>query len=399
MKNIFLFVSLAFLTACGNSPDNSTKDFINANLREGVNKTTVTGLANEIKDVSYVPLEITDDNASLIDGVANFVVSEKYIYVLPNKEMRIALFSRDGKFIRTLINQGQGPGEFSGAICNMQIDEKNNRLYLFDVQDIWVYTTEGEFIEKRHHDYMSIISYELSDNKVGAVSFPFSPFGETSFGMGIFTWDGKPVKTDNKMFYSSKLPREKTGFTTDIAAVYSELDSSILFKCGANDTIYRIKSDVIEPAFSVKLDNSDRQIIHALDITDITSMRTLEDKNDMVITDIMETNNNYYLRFRYNHINHIAEINKKDGTCKVEKCIQPEEYIKMAEINLLQGMSGTRSYKGFPIWGKVSGNKLIQVITPYELSVYKNNTSVSIPSELQNISEDGNPIFVFYSIK
>ena len=32
MKNIFLFVSLAFLTACGNSPDNSTKDFINANL-------------------------------------------------------------------------------------------------------------------------------------------------------------------------------------------------------------------------------------------------------------------------------------------------------------------------------------------------------------------------------
>lgn len=399
MRKTILFVPLMLLAACGTNHDNSADDFVTVNLRDCVKNTTVTGLADEIKDVCYVPLEMTDDDASLIDGVANFVVSEKYIYVLPAKEMRVVLFSRSGKFIRTLIKQGQGPGEFSGAICNMQIDEKNNRLYLFDVQDIWVYTTEGEFIEKKHHDYMSILSYELEDHKIGTVSFPFSPFGETSFGMGIFTWNGKPVMTDNKMFYSSKLPREKTGFTTDIAAVYSELNSSILFKCGGNDTVYRIKSDMIEPAFSVKLENSDRQIVRALDVTDMASMRTLEDKNDMVVTDIMETNKNYYLRFRFNHTNHVAAIGKKDGVVKVEKCIQPKEYMEMAGINMLQGMSGTLSYKQFPVWGKVSGNELVQVITPYELSLYKDNTSVSIPSRLQNIAEDGNPIFAFYLLK
>lgn len=170
----FLFVPLMVLAACGSKHNNSTDGFITVNLRDCVDKTTVTELADEIKDVSYVSLEMTDDNASLIDGVANFVVSEKYIYVLPAKEMRVALFSRSGKFIRTLIRQGQGPGEFSGTICNMQLDEKNNKLYLFDIQDIWVYTTEGEFIEKKHHDYMSILSYELADNKIGAISFPFS---------------------------------------------------------------------------------------------------------------------------------------------------------------------------------------------------------------------------------
>ena len=395
----FLFVPLMVLAACGSKHNNSTDGFITVNLRDCVDKTTVTELADEIKDVSYVSLEMTDDNASLIDGVANFVVSEKYIYVLPAKEMRVALFSRSGKFIRTLIRQGQGPGEFSGTICNMQLDEKNNKLYLFDIQDIWVYTTEGEFIEKKHHDYMSILSYELADNKIGAISFPFSPFDKTSFGMGIFTWDGKPVKTDNKMFYSSKLPKEKIGFTTDMAAVYSDFNSSILFKCGSNDTVYRIKSDVIEPAFSVKLENSDRQTVRALDVTDIMSMRTLEDKNDMVVTDIMETNNSYYLRFRFNHTNHVAAINKKDGAVKVEKCLQPKEYMEMAGINILQGMSGTQSYKGFPIWGKVFGNTLVQVITPYELSVYKDQVSISIPPELQNVDEDGNPIFVFYLLK
>ena len=391
-----LIISLALLTACSSSQEKTTI-LPSINLRDGLNKIAVTSLANEIKGVSYVTLEMTDDDASVIDGVANFAVSDKYIYVLPAKEMRIILFGRDGKFIRNLINSGQGPGEFIGSICSMQFDRKTNRLYLFDVQDVWIYTAEGEFIEKRHYDFMSLFTYNLSEKELGAISFPFTPFDQGSFGMGIFTNEGDTVAMENKMFYSSLVPKEKSGFTMDIAASYSEYPSSMLFKCGSNDTIYRMKGNGIEPSFVVRLDNSDKQIVRSLDITDFAGMRNLEDENDIVVTDMMETEKTLYLRFRYKHINHVASINKKDGNMKVERCNQPKDYMTMARANLLQGMSGTKSYENFPVWGRVENKELIQVITPYELSLYANEP-ITIPTELKNINEDENPVFVFYKL-
>ena len=60
-------------------------------------------------------------------------------------------------------------------------------------------------------------------------------------------------------------------------------------------------------------------------------------------------------------------------------------------------MSGTKSYENFPVWGRVENKELIQVITPYELSLYANEP-ITIPTELKNINEDENPVFVFYKL-
>ena len=395
VKTLFVILLVIF-TAC-NSSDKKASTHIVVDLRNQVNQTEVTTLADEIKGVSYVPLEMTTDDASVIDGIANFAVSDKYIYVLPAKEMRVVLFGRDGKFIRNLINSGQGPGEFTGSICTMQFDRKTNRLYLFDVQDVWIYTEEGEFIEKRHYDLMSIMTYNLSDNEIGAISFPFVPFKQGSFGMGIFTSRGDTVAIENEVFYSSLVSEEKSGFTMDVATCFSDYPASILFKCGSNDTIYRIKSNGIECSWVVKLDNSDKQIVRSLDITDFSVMSNLEDGNDIAITDLMETEKNLYLRFRYQQLNHVASIHKESGNVVVEKCEQPADYMALAKANLLQGMSGTKSYLNFPIWGRVENKELIQVITPYEMGLY-GNSSVTIPAELKHIKEDDNPVFIFYKL-
>lgn len=244
---------------------------------------------------------------------------------------------------------------------------------------------------------MSLLTYNLSDKEIGAISFPFVPFEQGSFGMGIFTNQGDTVTIENNMFYSPLVPKEKSGFTMDIAASYSQYPPSMLFKSGSNDTIYRMKSNGIEPSFVVKLDNSDKQIARSLDITDFAGMRNLEDENDIAMTDIMETEKTLYLRFRYQHINHVASINKETGNVKIEKCHQPKDYMTMARANLLQGMSGTRSYKNFPVWGRVENKELIQVIIPYELSLYVNEP-ITIPTELKNIKEDENPVFAFYRL-
>jgi hypothetical protein len=37
-------------------------------------------------------------------------------------------------------------------------------------------------------------------------------------------------------------------------------------------------------------------------------------------------------------------------------------------------------------------------VTPYELNLYKSLRSITIPQELNLKGEEGNPVFVFYSL-
>lgn len=101
----------------------------NRRYKRGMDKPGLLGLGDEIKGVTFVPLEVTTDDASLIDGVYDYAVTDRYIYVLPVKEPRIVLFDRQGRFIRTLVKEGQGPGEFRGILPCIQVDERNDRLF------------------------------------------------------------------------------------------------------------------------------------------------------------------------------------------------------------------------------------------------------------------------------
>ena len=76
----------------------------------------------------------------------------------------------------------------------------------------------------------------------------------------------------------------------------------------------------------------------------------------------------------------------------------PGSIYELADANLQHGMQGTRSYRNFPVWGRVIKDELVQVVTPYELNLYKSLRSITIPQELNLKGEEGNPVFVFYSL-
>ena len=393
----YLFISL-FLISCNSSQSDST-DYLTADIRNEINHMTTLKLSDEIESVFYVPLEVTADNESLIDGVYDFSVTNKYIYVLPIKEPRIVLFDRQGHYIKTLISEGQGPGEFSGFLSCIQADEKDDRLYLFSGDRRWEYTLNGKFIRQVNSDYQVFFERKIGQDRFAAIAFPYSSFQNGCFGLGVFSGKGDTIITKNN-FFSPLLPHEKSGFTVNIAATYSKHNKSLLFKTGSNDTIFRISEDKIQPACVLNLKNSDKEIIKALDITDFSDLHgeRREDK-DIFISDMFETPNRYYFRFRYSQGHCIASVDKKTGKTYVEKCEQPATLKELAGTTLLHGMLGTKSYQNFPIWGRMEETELVQVITPYELNFYNDNCSISIPEELNINEEDGNPIFIFYKIK
>ena len=397
-KHLLFLLASSLFAACQPQTEVGT-EIPMVSLRELITDPSTLSLNEEVKQVEYIPLRTTEDDQSLIDGVASFAVTSKHVYVYPVKEQRIVLFNRQGGFIRTLISFGQGAGEFNEMLSDIQVNEERNRLYLFGLMSgVWEYTLEGEFLQKYEYKQQAIFRRLLTDDRLGAVAFPYQPFRSGSFGLGIFTLKGDTIAMKNN-FHASEVAPEKAGFTIRSAASYTPADNSILFKMGANDTIFRITDKAINPACVLQLNNSDKEVRMSIDASDFGSMQDSGSSSDLIISDIMETPSCYYFRLRYDEGHFVAALHKKTGKAMIEKCIQPADLETLSGANLLYGMLGTRSYGNFPVWGRMENDCLVQIITPYELSLYKETGKITIPDALQGVGEDDNPIVILYHLK
>ena len=72
-----LFVMSGFI-GCNKS---QKSELLTASVQEALNSPTTLSIADEIESAEYIPLEVTNNDASLIDGVVDFAITSKYIYV------------------------------------------------------------------------------------------------------------------------------------------------------------------------------------------------------------------------------------------------------------------------------------------------------------------------------
>ena len=55
----------------------------------------------------------------------------------------------------------------------------------------------------------------------------------------------------------------------------------------------------------------------------------------------------------------MVSVDKETGKILAEQCEQPEDIFKLSDANLLFGMLGTRSYRSFPVWGRMEKDGLV----------------------------------------
>lgn len=390
-----LFLALLLLSSCNSTPITPTA-CVTADIRKEMNNLSILPLDEEIESVTYVPLEVTADDASLIDGVIDFAITSKYIYVLVGKESRIVLFDRQGHFLRTFLQQGQGPNDFNGMIGFIQANEADDRFYVMG-NKVGVYTLEGKFVEDLPINFPIIYAHHLGKGRVGAIAMPLIPFQDGSFGIGVFRENGEMIMNKND-FYSPLVPRENSGFTFGILGSPSDVEQqSVLFKMASNDTIFRLSADTIQPALVARLGNSDEEIIRGLNTQNI---KRFPGDGDIFIVDMFETSRYFYLRMKLDETFYVASVDRQSGQTIVEQCDVPEKDANnLADINMQLGMIGTQSYNRFPIWGRVLGNNLVQVVTPYEMEIFKEQAKIAIPQGLEEINANENPVFIMYKIK
>lgn len=392
----YLFVLLTFMSCSPSIKEEKEGNIVTASVREAFQNLSALPIAEEIESVEYLPLEITDNDESLIDGVVDYAVTSKYIYVLVGKEPRIVLFDRQGNFVRTFLRQGQGPNDFRGMIGSLQVDEKNDNLYVIGSK-IGVYSLEGVFKKDLSLNRPFVYSHYLDHNYIAAICTPFIPFKD-GFGIGVFDENGDSIACKNN-FYSDLVPKDISGFTFGMAASPSDNFKSVLFKMAANDTIFRLSAEGIYPVLICSLNNSKEETIRGLNIRKVTKFPA---SYDIFVSDMFETNKYYYLRLMKDEKYYVTSIDKKSGETIVEQCLNPTDDIyTLADINIQLGLTGSRGWRGFPIWGRMlrENNTLVQVITPYELEVYQNSGEIRIPNELISKIKGDNPIFVFYKLK
>ena len=131
MRTSFLLFLLLGITACtSKSSQQADSDLPVIDLEKEYPVKRID--IHEIADVEYIPLETTDESV-LMNGWEKSI-SDKYIILADtgNGTYRFLIFDRQGKYIRTIDRQGQGPGEYLN-FTSFDVDFEKEEIYAYSL--------------------------------------------------------------------------------------------------------------------------------------------------------------------------------------------------------------------------------------------------------------------------
>ena len=142
-----MLLSMYCMTSC--TEEKGSTNLPRIPFKEYLNHTDKISIGtDEIKHIEYVPLELTDDDASLIGTIVDIAMSDNFFFVQTFEEFKLFQFSRDGKYIRTITQQGDGPGRLQTPGFSIWTNEKEQKLYVSEAENISVFTFDGKFEKK-----------------------------------------------------------------------------------------------------------------------------------------------------------------------------------------------------------------------------------------------------------
>jgi hypothetical protein len=144
MKSYFLCITvLAFLLlSCSQTKQGNLLE-----IPIDIDQNNSLALSEIAEEITAIELELTDESLINPDYLQGVIISENEV-IIANSTGKILVFSKTGKFIRTIGSRGQGPGEY-GRINNFALDKKNNRLIVSANLKIIFYDLNGTFLKEK----------------------------------------------------------------------------------------------------------------------------------------------------------------------------------------------------------------------------------------------------------
>lgn len=377
--NAACFLLFGFIIACNQKKNVSisTVDLIDVPIE----RNDASGVFDSIFEMNrYVPLEATDE--SLIRRVGKIIFYRDTVYVLDTEEKRVLAFDKAGKFLKKYEHFGQGPGEYLSLV---DFTIKGDTLYLLD-------RNSGQ-----------LLLYNLEDSLLQAQKVPKAK-GICVLGSEKHAFNeelGAADKSLNKEYYSYSLlehgkkkwrripyNKELCGLSFSLsegANSFYYYQDSIYTYFPFNDTIYCVDKEngELSPYLRVKIGD---EYIGLED--DRKQIDVLRKKVSSTIFAFYKWDDAILFSYYYNNENRKYVFVDKTG-----------EVLFTGAFGLDRNKLPVRiiAYHS----DKETG-ELLSINYPHELiglAKYHAEKSPVLKEIVGSISEEGNPVLVFYNLR
>lgn len=396
---LYSILILSIITmGCKDNIETTQNKLVSINVKDYVNSNNLISVKNEIKRIDYIPLELTDDNKSMIGQIIDITLTDNFIFILSDQTCGVLQFDIKGNFIRQVAKYGQGPGELIFPMSMFSVEEEN-KLYITGAYQTTVYNFNGTFEEAfGRGGRMSFYSYPIGDGRIVETSSDGIPFNsEGHFGIGIFSNMGKGdtifMKNDfsNEKIFSSK----ESGFKLTRCVLS---DPGVLFSTMTSDTIYRLNKDTIIPAFHWQRDLNEESLKNAYSLLNFIPTNT-----ELFLYDIIEFPKSVCFRYVYNEKSYIMLYDKQSG--KISSTSTPYKMNDIASVDFWMTMWGINNDidGGLPIaplhWYK--NKKLsIQCTSASTIDYLRDQGELkTAPNIIKEMNGEDNPLVIIYHLK
>lgn len=379
----FLFASLiSTFISCNNhqNKDAFKKEITSININP--DNTVDLHLSEIIDSLTYIPLETTQD--SYMKNIDKLIYYKDDLYILDKSTKAIYCFSKDGKFLYKIRRVGKGPGEYI-EIADFLINPFRERLEILDRRSRKI--TCYNILNKEFDE--DIIINHLANNFI--VTDPHSYFlytmgsgffnGENDYKYNLLQVDfkGKNVLGQYCEAYEGST---NYGFPSMLPRIN---DTTALFSCFYNDTIYEISKNLIYPKYYIDFGNHKLPLKAAKLSTD-QRKNFKKDPYAYSLNTFFETNEILYFQYLYKS--------------KFRKVIYYKNNGAMINFNYMIN----NDIDGIPLdkVETISRNNMLFSIEALRLQKFiKNDIRVdgNIKHFLNNIKPDNNPIIVMGKLK
>lgn len=356
---------------------------------------------DEIDSIEYIPLELTDDNASLVGYIQGIALTDEYMFILSFEDYKVFQFDRKGKYIRTITRQGQGPGELQTPGLTIWTDDEQRKVYISELENILIFSYDGTFERKisRNGRYVAYAGGKGVDWVAETYRDLFPMDYEEYFGIGAFRYneDGScdTLYMKKDIGNLSPLPLAETNF---VMGVFFEGTGRYRYSVGCNDTLFTFTEKGVEPYLVFDY-----------------SPRSEEEKKyyfsfhqkchpDMIfIQCACETPSHIYFRFSHNETFYVMSYEKE--TRKI-LCRKTDITFQNS-----QDYDGCGTHPGIenevngalPIWFRYFDSKrniAVQPTSAATIAWMKEEGAIkNIPDFLQDYPADANPVVAVYHFK
>ncbi|MCX6227011.1 MAG: 6-bladed beta-propeller [Bacteroidia bacterium] len=384
---IILAILSIFCSCHNNSIDKNPIKKIK--LYENLSTECEIKLSSIAENISYVQLETND--SCIVGRIDSFIAGKEFFLVYDRMLINLLMFDHEGKFLRKISNNGEGPEEFNKIQC-FDMDEVRKEIYIVTYDwKLKVFNYSGKCLSSFNFAFVPFKIRKIDRGFQLVYQHPWSrAFG--GFGFGFCDFKGNLVKKDLPRPFNFGMNSDPARFPT--AYIFRD---TLCFWEQYQDTIWGYSKDLsVKPRW----------------VLDFGKQFSTKEKYDdlqngrfplgLEVYGFIEDEKRFYILSVLNNLRNFIVYDKSNS--QVYKPVVKNPIQNFGFINDIDG--------GLPFWPSTCfSNELFSIIEPSQLfmlkktknyqneSMKQNPKSIELKRLINNINDYSNPIIAIVKLK